>query len=88
MQGWRSAPWLAPGPGWERGANLGPGHALTVHEIKDEAELVRRVEGVRHADDERAVLGGHGRGVSAAAPGSEPKAAAVTGQGPPGSPQC
>lgn len=27
-----------------------------VHQIEDEAQLVGRVEGVRHADDERAVL--------------------------------
>lgn len=31
---------------------------LTVHEVEDEAELVGRVEGVGHADDEGAVLAG------------------------------
>jgi hypothetical protein len=40
------------------GASVG---LLTVHEVEDEAELVGRVEGVRHADDEGTVLeGGHG----------------------------
>lgn len=29
---------------------------LTVHQVQDEAEFVRRVEGIGHADDEGAVL--------------------------------
>lgn len=33
---------------------------LTVHEVEDEAQLVWRVEGVGHAHDEGAVLGGRG----------------------------
>lgn len=40
-------------PALGTGSSHGP---LTVHEVKDEAELVRRVEGVRHTHDERAVL--------------------------------
>lgn len=35
---------------------IGGGAYPTVHEVQDEAELVGGVEGVRHADDEGAVL--------------------------------
>ena len=30
-------------------------HGTSVHEVKDEAEFVGGVEGVRHADDERTI---------------------------------
>lgn len=52
---------LSPGAGVGRGLHalgVAQGWGLTVHEVKDEAELVGRVEGIGHAHDERAVLAG------------------------------
>lgn len=44
--------------GREEGTLRGRILALTIHEVQDEAEFVRCLEGIRHAHDEGAILAG------------------------------